>query len=455
MRNKRKLKCKKGFTLIEALVLLFIFSVMTVTFYKVFASGTSLILETKKRLAAIGVVNERMELIRSLAYEEIGTDGGVPGGNINSDEYIASGNYQFHVITDIRYFDDEEDGTEGGSPDDDTPNDYKFVSVMALWGEETDGQKVSLSSSIAPFGTEEAVSGGTLSISVIDIDGAPVSSAAVNIANGSVVPAINQTFIAGNGSVSIPALPVSEQKYVVTVSKSGYENVSTFPPYPTSAYYPTDVHNSVVGGMITNSVIVASKLSDIEIRFRNAYGESIGNVNFGLEGGRVLGTDDVGALVYNYNEALESDGSGVKSISNISPGQYTVSVSESGYHFWKTDAGIGNEAGEIIVGQGESGAVKNIILLDESKDSYFLRVTDSVTGKSIENASVKLSNIALVYEETVDTDEYGYVFFPDALSKELIGGEIYDVEITADGYNAENTTVEINQLVTGGISLSP
>ena len=115
-------KRKKGFSLIEMLIVISIFSLIIMSFYRIFSAGTQLIVDSKKKLAATNLATERIEIIRSLDYSLIGTDGGVPDGDLVPDEYVEVGVYNFHVYTDIVYIDDADDGTEAGGTDDE-PNE--------------------------------------------------------------------------------------------------------------------------------------------------------------------------------------------------------------------------------------------------------------------------------------------------------------------------------------------
>ncbi|MFC1609148.1 prepilin-type N-terminal cleavage/methylation domain-containing protein [Patescibacteria group bacterium] len=451
-RNK-KIKTKKGFSLIEMLIVLGIFSLVIMSFYRIFSAGTQLIVDSKRKLAATNLAIERIEIIRSLDYSLIGTDGGVPDGDLVSDEYVEVGAYNFHVYTDIIYVDDSDDGTEAGGTDDE-PNDYKNVNIRVYWGAETERDKVELSSNFSPDGTEAAITGGTLRLSVIDIDGMPVTGADVLIVNSATTPTVNistQTDVVG--AVLLPSAPVADQSYEISVSKTNYESANTLSPYPTTAYYPTDVHASVVEDMITESVIVVSGLSDLDMQFQDPYGTSIGEVDFDLEGGRVMGINTDTSILYNFSESLTSDVDGLESLSDISPGTYVVTLNEPGYTLWKNNSGTGNESNETILPQSVTLA-EDIILLDDSFDSYFVRVIDLATGNPIEGASVELSNDALVYSETILTDQYGYAFFPGDELVPLVNGETYDVDVSHIDYTDESSTVIVNALTEETINMS-
>jgi hypothetical protein len=445
-KKNKDLVVKKGFTIIEALVLLFIFVIITTTFYRFFSSATVLILESKKKLVAINAANERIEFIRSLPYGEVEI-----GAKIDDNEDIVYGGYQFNVITSISYGDDEFDGT--GS-DDDSPNDYKKIIVTTSWGSGGEGKSVSASTTVAPFGEEVGIGGGILNVSAIDITGSPVGGVQVNVANSS--PLYNKTLTTNaNGQVSFIGIPADNQGYVISLSKSDYESgVTTLPPYPTTSYYPANVHASVVNANTTNSIFSFSMSSDMKIKFINPVDEtSIPDVNFSMEGGRVLGTNLDTSLFYNYkNLSLSSNSSGEKEFSNLSPGQYTINVNEPGYVFWKTDAGTGNNANEILLAQGEDGDTKDVFLLNEETDSYFIKIVDSITNAPVEGVEIIIENETLGFSDTIITDEYGYAFSPaksDPL-KILENGETYQISISKDGYDTKTGSVDIDGLVERG-----
>jgi type II secretory pathway pseudopilin PulG len=141
--RQRKLQLN-GFTLIEALVFLFLFTVITTVFFQTFAYGTALIQQSKYRLGATSLANQKMEIIRSLDYDNIGTLSGIPAGDIQEDETVQVNNSVYHVHTFIQYVDDAYDGQLGHSPNDPVPNDYKRVRVEVAWGTESDSEKIAL-----------------------------------------------------------------------------------------------------------------------------------------------------------------------------------------------------------------------------------------------------------------------------------------------------------------------
>ena len=140
---------RKGFTLIEAMVFLFLFSIISVVFFQVYVVGSHMIIDSKNRLGATALANQKMEIIRSIAYGSIGTKHwngsawvfGIPGGDLLEDETVNVNTTQYSVHTFVQYVDDAFDGV---APADVIPTDYKRVRVTVSWGNEGTDQTVAV-----------------------------------------------------------------------------------------------------------------------------------------------------------------------------------------------------------------------------------------------------------------------------------------------------------------------
>ncbi|GBE16499.1 hypothetical protein BMS3Abin15_00320 [bacterium BMS3Abin15] len=452
--KNKKSKIKKGFTLIEALALLFIFSVVVVTFYSVFTLGMSHIIESKKRLGAVSIANQKIEIIRNLAYDNIGIEDGIPDGPIDSDEYETVDKITYHVLTDIKYYDDPFDGTQGGSPNDDIPNDYKVARVTVKWGQELTRQEVFLASTFVPPGRETNAGGGTLAINIINSSGGGVPSVDISLTNGEVGVDLD-TVTDSEGNLLLPGAPASMNKYEIGLSKNGYETIVTMPPYPGTAYNPTDEHASVIEGLLNVKAIIMDPLSDINITTIDPLDIAIGDVSFSLIGGRTLGTDiDTGDPIYNYDEDLTSDSGGAENVDDVSPGTYQFTLtgnSETDYKLFKMDPGDDLENSKFILDPGSSLDI-NAVIADKSIPSLIVTVKDDAGG-SVEEASVSLVNTTHGYDVTLETDKYGTVYFPDNTAN--LENDDYDISISATGFSDENGTVTINDLTEEEFVLNP
>jgi type II secretory pathway pseudopilin PulG len=443
-----------GFTLIESLVFLFIFSVVSVVFLQTYVVGTRLIIESKNRLGAVALANQKMEIVRSVDYTAVGTKHwngnawvyGIPAGDILENEIINVNTMGYSVDTDIRYVDDAFDGVSGGSPNDTVPNDYKRVKISVSWGTQGADQSVTLTSDVAPVGLETSASGGVLSINILDLPGTGVPGATVRIVNASAgVDTTTQTDAMGN--ITLPGAPVGDKKYALTISKSDYYGAVTYPPYPTSSFNPVDLHASVVANTLNPEVVRIDRAADIEIDTEDPFGTAVPNISFSITGGRIIGyvpnTNPV-QPVYGFTQNTSTDAFGQKTFADQSFGTYTVTVSGSGHTFYKISP-ESSVANGLDVSPGESFQAR-VILLDNAIGSVFSKVTDKTDGSAVEGASVQLTNAAAGYDTTQTTDKFGFAYFPTALPG-LIAGT-YTLQVSKSGFTTKSETFSVGSALT-------
>lgn len=456
-----------GFAIIEALTVLFIFCLIVVTFYSVFTAGTNYIINSKNRLKALALANEKMEIVRNLKYDNIGTvGGGSADWNIPEDEDILESGKRFHVNTVIGYVDDDYDGI---FPADTIPSDYKKVIITVSWNDAgTFSNEVRLESRFVPPGLEVINPGdGILSINVFSDQpgGTGISGSNVHIANSETGLNTNQeTDSSGNLILVGTNIVDSIQKYEITVTKSGYETVSTMPPYPSTPYNPTYVHASVVSGLINVTNIVQNELADLKISTVDYLNQPVGNVNFNLSGGKQIGTEVLAPNdpVYNFNESGSTGTGGEKDFNGISPGQYKFSLSSSGYEIIGTDPDfsygvIGGVMTYLFSLPSEPSLNLKIKLADENVTSLLVKAVRSEDDGilvPVSGAQVQLKNDT-GYDATQPVNSNGVVFFP--VNADLFQAGTYNLKITAEGFSESNTqtTINLNQLKTETVTLTP
>lgn len=438
--------------------MLFLFALITLVFFQTFAYGTALIQQSKYRLGAITLANQKMEIIRSLDYETIGTVSGIPTGDLLEDETVQISNALFQVHTFVQYADDPYDGTLGGSPNDLVPNDYKRVRVEVAWGAETDAEKVVLFSTFAPLGIEQPVGGGILSINILDSQGNGLAGATVHIVNNSVAPLVDVTTTTDtSGNLFLIGAPASAQGYNIAFSKAGYFGSTSHAPFPTTAFIPIDVHASVVNGVVNQATFVMDQSSVLELRTIDPFGNAVPDIDYRIDGGRQLGSQSgTGVPVYEFGEDAATDTNGEQDYANRSYGSYT----------WTLDAG---ETGYTFIGLSpESAAGENLftvlpnvtqqmqmVLADEAVNGALFTVTSSADSAPISSATVRLTHAALAYDETVTTGNYGKAYFPETEAPGM-AAETYDYEVTAAGFTTETGTVTITSgLEPVAISMDP
>ncbi|MEI6588101.1 MAG: carboxypeptidase-like regulatory domain-containing protein, partial [Candidatus Moraniibacteriota bacterium] len=223
---------KKGFLLIEGLTVLFIFALVTVTFYSVFSIGIRYIQDAKNRLGALAIANEKIEIIRNLQYDSIGTDEGAIEGDIPQDQDVLENTRQYHIHTDVSYVDDPYDGLAYS----DTAwfEDYKRVTVTISWVNGGGTEEVKLVSRFVPPGKEVPhIGDGILSINIFSDQpgGVGIPGSRVDIYNPDTeIDTYGITDSTGNVTFMGSRVSNSIQKYQLTVTKNGYETVHTMSP---------------------------------------------------------------------------------------------------------------------------------------------------------------------------------------------------------------------------------
>lgn len=448
----------RGFTLVEGLVFLFLFALITMVFFQTFAYGTALITQSKSRLGAVALANQKMEIIRSLDYENIGTISGVPAGDILEDETIQVNNSRYHVHTFVQYADDVYDGKLGGSPNDLVPNDYKRARVEVGWGAEGDSEKVQLFSTFAPAGIEQSVGGGILSINILDSQGNGLSGASVHITNTAVTPSVDVTTTTdATGNLFLVGALASVQGYHVAFSKSGYFGSATYAPYPATAFIPVDVHASVVNATINQATFVMDRSSTVELRTKDPFGTSVPDIDYRIDGGRRLGSQSgTGVPVYDFGATASTDTDGKHDYANRSYGSYTWTLGsgETGYAFVRLNPESNAGANNVELAANTTQTVE-MILADKTVNGALLTVTSAADGTAVSGASVHLTNTTLGYDETVATSLYGKAYFPKTATPLMAAGT-YNYEITASGFTTKTGSVIVTSgLQSATVTLNP
>ena len=436
--------------MIESMIFLLLFALISTTFFQAYIVTTRTIIESRNRLGGTALANQRMEIIRSIDYTTIGTKHwngsawvyGIPAGDLIEEEDVSVSGAQYHVDTFVQYVDDAFDGV---TPADTIPTDYKRVRVTVSWGSRGTDQQVALFGSFSPNGVESSSGGGVLSVNVLDAGGNGVSGADVRIQNSSASIDTTATTDA-TGNITLPGAPAGTQKYILTVSKSGYFGANTYAPYPTTAYNPVDVHATVVANVLNQKSIVMDRAVNIKLSTEDPFGIDVASVPFTLAGGRLLGTNpSTSAAVYNFSNSSTTDGSGEKTYSSQSYGQYTLTVPDTAdYKFWKVTPET-TAVNLMDVLPGTSADIK-VVMVPKSTAGFWVTVVKDSNGLPVSGASVKLTNAAAPYDVTRTTDVFGKVYFPENTTPLVTGS--YDVEITVSGYVTKTDTVGIGATLT-------
>ena len=433
----------RGFTLIEALVFLFIFTIIAITFYTTWSASTRYILFVKNRFIAISLANEKMEVVRNLAYDKIAHTGATPPGNLQQEEYVARAGKEFHVRTRIRNEDDPLDGTLGGTPNDIDFVDYKNVRIEVSW--DKDAHNVTLASRFVPPGIESSAADlGVLVVNVFsDQGGNNVSGSTVLVTNTDT--GFNETNETDSlGRLMLVGLPESIAKYKVTLTKNDYETVETLPSYPATNYNPTNTHASVIKGAVNTIDIIQNKTANLNVKTLDYLGQDVANINFYLRGGRKMGTTEPAELgdpalpVYKIDSHTQTGANGEKDFGIVSPGQYEFALEEANYSI------IGISQTSPFSLSSEQSLNLDVKVNPNNTTALLIKVQKDVTSPIV-GASVHLTNTN-GYDITLTTGVNGMAFFPNAAEPPFVAGQ-YDFSITATGYTDSSGQITVSENV--------
>ncbi|MCH7640648.1 prepilin-type N-terminal cleavage/methylation domain-containing protein [Patescibacteria group bacterium] len=442
-----KNKATEGQTLISLLIALVIFGILASAIFSLTASSFQFVSFSRARIAARHLAQEKIELIRNLPYDDVGTIAGVPGGNLAQTENIVRNGLNYEIKTSIVYVDDPFDGI---APTDLLPTDYKRVRIDVSWKGLTGSRAdpLVLVTDIAPKGIETTAGGGTLSILVFDANASPVAQADVHIEATEVDPdVILDLQTSDTGYVVLPGTPVCTSCYDITVTKSGY---STDRTYTTSEVAnPNKPPASVIEGELTEISFAIDKLSTLNVASvsdRDSGFNPLPNITFQLRGAKTTGIDSDDFPVYKFDKQFATDGSGNLIITDIEWSNYTIIMpSGSGYDIAGTNP--------LIPLQLLPDTSVNWTFSLATTTTHRLLVTFTDPGQApVASVSATLSFGA--YEETklsgADTDpDFGQVFFVSLQDKN------HDLEATASGYQDVDTKVKVDGYTEEDIVLQP
>lgn len=257
---------KKGFTLVETLVGVFLTTLVFLGVFAVFQLGLKIVGQSKARTDATALAQERIEEMRSLPYESVGTQGGFPAGQILSTESLKRNNISFSVETLIDYVADTSDGLS--SPQDTCPNDYKKASVKVSWASFFGGE-LKLNTLISPKSLAEecAEPGGLLKVSVFDSQGRLVSFPEITVTN--VKTNLIKTNLPDNG-IAYFVLPPDNDAYRIVVEKPGFSQDRTFAAQENYQgkviSTPINPQATVLKGQLTETSFAIDHLADLIVR---------------------------------------------------------------------------------------------------------------------------------------------------------------------------------------------
>lgn len=327
-------KHNSGFTLIEVLITIAIFLILSSGIYFTYANILEVIGRTHNRTLATSLINKEIEYVRNLQFDDVGIVGGSPPGVIPASKVVSYEGQQFSINAFVRNIDDPFDGTIGGSPNDTAPADYRLVELQVTCDSCYNFVPVIMTTWAAPQNLESSTQNGSLFINVFDANGQPVSNAAITVANTSTVPSILINDTTNNsGTLQLVDVPTSTNAYSITISKPNYSSAQTYPLGGVSNPNPIQPHATVATQALTAISFDIDRLSQINVRSQNQFCAAVGSVQFTQTGNKLIGA---GPNVLKYPPVTFNTGA-------------SGAVSRTGLE-WDTYAFVGSDANFDVAG---------------------------------------------------------------------------------------------------------
>ncbi len=220
--------------------------------------------QVQAKTTAVSLANARLELLRSMTYDDIGTVGGIPQGSIPQVETVTINGRDFTIRTLIYWVDDPADGL-GADDVNQITTDYKEAKVEVSWETRRGSDQIFLLTRMTPRGMESTVGGGTLTVNVFNANLQPVEGADVRILNTtttSTIDTIRSTNV--DGAAVFGGAPAAPQ-YQLFVTRPGYSSAQTHQATTTNPN-PTTQPVTVVAGENTTLLFQIDRVSQLVLR---------------------------------------------------------------------------------------------------------------------------------------------------------------------------------------------
>ncbi len=254
-----------GFSLVEVIIVSAILLLVFGGLFSSFKYTLGLIANSKAKMTALALITDRLEYIRSLPYDAVGTIGGLPNRSIPQYRIIEQNGVVLYEQVFVDYFDDPADGETYAFDNNGIINDYKRVKIKYEWNISGSTSTVSISSIVVPRSIETDDGGGTIRVNVFDANVLPLSGIDVRLYNASTtapVDVIRQT--GPTGEVLFTGAPAGPN-YEIFVSEPLYSSDQTYQA-TTSLPYPSTLPVAVLEGDVSTMNFQVDRLSTSTVK---------------------------------------------------------------------------------------------------------------------------------------------------------------------------------------------
>ena len=382
-----------GFTLIESLVGIAVFIIITVSVYQAYAATMNAVRASRLKITATALANEQFEIIRNLPYDDVGVIGGIPNGKIPYIQNLVRDGTGFQTKTAIRNIDDPFDGTIGGLPNDLSPADYRLAELEISCPSCRNFTPLIFTTHIGPRALESASTNGALFVRAFDAVGQPVAEANVHIENNQAVPAIIIDDTTNNdGFLQIVDAPPGVEVYEITVSKSGYSTDQTYLTGAPGNPNPTKPHATVALQQLTQISFAIDQTSVLDVSSVTDICIPVPLIDFSLFGSKLIGT---GPDVLKYSAPHLTDGAGRKTIPDLEWDTYNLNLTDGAYDLAGTIPLL-----PLALNPNVNQDFK-LIVAPKNPNSVLVTVKDASTQLPLSDAAVRLEKTS--YDTTLIT----------------------------------------------------
>ncbi len=256
-------KNTSGFSLIEAIVVIALMVIVFAGLFAAFEYSLKLIAQSRAKMTALSLATDKVEYIRSLPYNDVGTVSGIPNGAIPQNRTVTLNGIPFDERVLIEYVDDAADGL-GVLDSNSIVADYKTIKVEYTWDIYGVPNSFSLISSVMPRSIETTAGGGTFRVNVFDAEAQPLSGIDVRLFNTTGTTSIDVTRKTdATGAALFTGAPAGGG-YEFFVSAPGYSTDQTRQA-TTSLENPSTLPASVLESDVSTMNFQIDELSDLTI----------------------------------------------------------------------------------------------------------------------------------------------------------------------------------------------
>jgi len=319
-----------SFSLIEVLIGITFVVILSYLIYMGFINFMKFSTATRIQLQALTLLENELEFIRNLKYEDVGIKDGYPRGVLDPKKIVEYGPYQFEVRTYVKNIDDPFDGTVTSTPKDTAPADYKLVELeIDCLNCPIKIKTQKLTSIVAPKTLEVTTNNGSLFLQVFDAFGKPIYGANVLVINNKIDPSIRiEDYTNVDGLLQLIDIPTGTNAYEITVSKPGYSVDKTYSPNDPHNPNPIKPHATVIEQGLTIMSFSIDKLSNLNIYTQDKFCKPLGNIDFKITGSKLIGTNP---NVPKFSTSTSTDSNGYKFLPDLEWDEYIFEIFSQNY----------------------------------------------------------------------------------------------------------------------------